>query len=230
MKPCAPVANGQRCQLWMPLNEAVGSFLSSDLSLEGRWIRGTQGDLCVLVHNVRIHSTSATVNRLSGASIGFTASYGCYVMSVLQIRDVLGLIRGYHQGLAERLQSLSGHVSDERVCMLLEYMAVHELSFVKTLASYQKDAGEGVLNTWLQFVPDDAIGDALSRLEFSAEMPAAEILNVVLAFDRALIEMYRELAAESSVPHVQELFANLLDQEERKDRKFSISVLELADE
>lgn len=61
------------------------------------------------------------------------------------------------------------------------------------------------------------------------EMSADEILRVVLTFDQALIDLYRELAGETAVPRVQELFGKLLKLEERKDRQFSVSVLGLSD-
>lgn len=151
-------------------------------------------------------------------------------MASLQIKDILGHIRRYHHQLANQLGELKVHESDPRVRLLLEYMARHEINFEKTLNGYEKDAAKSILATWIKYVPDDAVTEAANQLKLHDEMPADEILAAVIAFDRALTDMYRELADETSVPRVQDLFTKLIDLENRKDRKFSITVLELADE
>lgn len=151
-------------------------------------------------------------------------------MASLQIKDILEHIRRYHHQLANQLEELKAHESDQRIRLLLDYMARHEINFEKTLSGYEKDTAKSILATWIKYVPDDAITEAANQLNLHGEMPADEILAAVMAFDRALTDMYRELADETSVPRVQELFTKLIDLENRKDRQFSISILGLADE
>ncbi len=151
-------------------------------------------------------------------------------MPSMQVKDVLDDIRGYHRSLAEQLESLESHQQDERIQLLLEYMARHEDNFEKTLAGYKLDTATGIHNTWLKYVPDDAITDSLEHLDFRNEMSADEILRVVLTFDQALFGLYCELAGETASPGVQELFGKLLKLEDRKDRQFSVNALGLFDE
>ncbi len=151
-------------------------------------------------------------------------------MPSMQVKNILDNIRGYHRSLAKQLESLESHESDERIQLLLEYMARHEDNFEKTLAGYKLDTATGILNTWLKYVPDDAIADSLKHLKFRDEMSADEILRVVLTFDQALIDLYSELAGETAIPRVQELFGKVLALEDRKDRQFSVSVLGLSDD
>ncbi|QDV85826.1 hypothetical protein [Planctomycetes bacterium TBK1r] len=151
-------------------------------------------------------------------------------MPSLQIKAILELIRDYHHQLADQLESLAGHESDQRIRLLLDYMARHEINFEKTLAGYENDTAKSILQTWIKYVPDDAVTKATEQLNFHDEMPADEILAAVITFDRALTDMYRELAEETSVPRIHELFTKLIDLEDRKDRQFSISILEMADQ
>lgn len=151
-------------------------------------------------------------------------------MASLQIKEILDHIRRYHHQLANQLEELKSHQSDPRIRLLLEYMSRHEINFEKTLSGYEKDTAKSILETWIKYVPDDAITQAANQLKLHDEMSAGDILAAVIEFDRALTDMYRELADETSVPRVQELFTKLIDLEDRKDRKLSISVLELADE
>lgn len=151
-------------------------------------------------------------------------------MASLQIKTILDHIRGYHLRLAEQLESLECRESDPRIRLLLDYMARHEINFEKTLAGYKKDTAKSILDTWIKYVPDAEILDAAKGLNLRDEMPADEVVAAVMKFDRALIDMYRELVSETAVPRVQELFAKVIELEERKDRQVSISLLEMADE
>ncbi len=151
-------------------------------------------------------------------------------MPPLQIKDILDHVRDYHDKLGSRLVELSQNESDERLTLLLEYMARHERDFSKALSRYDSDYAKGLLNTWLKFVPEASIKAALHNMCLRDDMTPDEILATVLSFDKMLIAFYRELADQTSIPRVQEFFSNLLEMEQSKDRQFSMSVLGLSDQ
>ncbi len=150
-------------------------------------------------------------------------------MASCQIKDILNHVRGYHRSLRNQLESLSHWETDDRLQLLLNYMARHELNFEKALAAYEADAATGILNTWLKFVPDETIENALRHLVIADNTSVEEILATVLEFDKMLIDLYRELADETPIPRVQELFKHLLEMETSKDRQYTLSSLEFSD-
>jgi len=151
-------------------------------------------------------------------------------MPPLQIKNILDHIRAYHDRLSRRLAEFSQHESDERLTLLLKYMARHEHNFEEAMSRYEGDHEKGILNTWLNFIPEAAVDDALRDMPLQDDMTADQILASVLSFDRTLITFYRQLANQTAIPRVQELCSNLLDMEQSKDRQFSISVQGLSDQ
>lgn len=148
-------------------------------------------------------------------------------MASRQVKDILDHIRACHHKMSEKLTGSGGHQSDERLGLLLKYMARHEQHFDDALADYEKDAAKGVLDTWLPFVNEETLDAALKNIEFRDDMTPDEIVGAILEFDKSLLELYRELASETSIPHVRELFLNLLEMEENKDHQYARSVLDI---
>ncbi len=152
---------------------------------------------------------------------------GTISMPSRQVKDILDHVRGYHHKLGRRFSELSARESDERLALLLKYLAGHEKKFEESLAAYEDDAAKEVLNTWLKFVPDETIDGALKHFDLRDDMDADEIIAAVLAFDKSLIDLYRQLADKAPIARIQEVFMNLLQMEESKDRQYARSVLDL---
>ncbi len=149
-----------------------------------------------------------------------------------QVRDIVEHVRFYHRNLSQQLDSFDKQLdksANPRFEMLVSYMARHEQNFEKLLAKYESEASRRVLNTWLKFVPDESLDRTLKHLDLHNGMDADEILGVVLKFDKSLIELYQELADETPLPEVHELFTDLLKMEDSKDRQYAMSVLEIYD-
>ena len=151
-------------------------------------------------------------------------------MPVYQVKDILEHIRAYHRSLSQQLDELSVHETDERLRLLTKHIARHEVNFNRALARYEHGTAQGVLNTWLRFVPEESVDSALKEIQLSDDMSAEEILASVLAFDQSLIELYHELTDETPLPRIQELFNNLLEMERNNERQFSLTVLGLSDD
>jgi len=147
-----------------------------------------------------------------------------------QVKDIVDHIRACHARMSKKYADFSNHESNERFALLLKYMARHEQNFEACLASYEHDAAKGVLDTWIPFVPEETLDKALEQLELRDDMSPEEVISNALAFDRKLIDLYRQMADETSVPRIQELFTDLLQMEENKDHQYARSILELQDQ
>lgn len=149
-----------------------------------------------------------------------------------QVRDIVDHVRSYHRNLSQQLDFFDKQIDKAvapRLEMLINYMARHEQNFEKLLTKYESEASSRVLNTWLKFVPDESVDRALMHLNLHTGMDADEILGVVLNFDKSLIALYRELADETPLTDVHELFTDLMKMEDSKDRQYSLSVLKISD-
>ena len=148
-------------------------------------------------------------------------------MAAKQVRDVLRSIEKYHHALAGLYEKLGEREGDERLRWLLGYMARHEDHFQGALRRYEESAAESVLDTWVQFSNGDVLDEALRESRINAAMSADDVIEAALKFDAALLELYRQIAAETSVPHVQELFRSLLQMEENKEHLYARNLLSI---
>jgi rubrerythrin len=161
-----------------------------------------------------------------GCSIRIRLSIG-NAMSYKQVHEVLERVKLFYQQLSDYYEDLSDDLpEDDQVHRLLEYMGRHEKAFNRTLAKYERDAAEGVLNTWLQYAPDERTWRALQHAEIRPDMSLDEVMEQALDVDQDLRDMYRQLADESSVPRVQELFQSLLEMQESKDAQYARTLLD----
>lgn len=145
-------------------------------------------------------------------------------MPSTQVKDILEHIRAFHHRIGEYYADLSQNKSNERVELLLKYLARHEENFNESLGKYEKDAAQGVLETWLQFAADDTLDEALQPIDIPESMAADEIIRYAMTADKKMVELYRELAASTAAPRVRELFESLIVMEEGKDRQYAKSI------
>lgn len=106
-------------------------------------------------------------------------------------------------------------------------MQRREAAMQQVLDHYEADEGgagddaEGILDTWLQYVPADEVQSAVARAEIDRDTSVESIVATALEVDRGLVEMHRQLAAQANSERVQELFESLVTLEERDDKHLS---------
>lgn len=139
-------------------------------------------------------------------------------MAYRQVRDILKDIRDCHRTLADFYEDWEHHAQDQRAQAVLRHVGNHEEFFTEALARYEPRAAEGILDTWIQYPPDETLKDAFEEVELTPETSVDDVVEVVLRMDRALIDAYRQLADSTAAPRVTELFESLLELEETKNR------------
>lgn len=147
-------------------------------------------------------------------------------MAWKQVRDVLKHVRDFYHQLHEFYEGLADHTHDERLALLVKYMGRHEENIHRALDQYEKQAAEAILNTWLQYVPDESLEAALKDLEVHPEMTVEDVIECSMQLDRALIDLYSGLGSEVNAPRVQEMFTSLLEMEQAKENQYSRDILE----
>lgn len=145
-------------------------------------------------------------------------------MPAVQIRDILESLRTFYGQLSERFACEQQRVSGKQLPYLLDYIATHERQLEAGVERFEESAGAGLLNTWLQFGAGGALEMILSQIDLHEGMTEDDILAEALQVDDRLIALYRELASESSVPHVQELFDGLAKMQEARELQLARAI------
>jgi hypothetical protein len=134
-----------------------------------------------------------------------------------QVREVLDRMRKFHRRLRDALDEPGSRTKDLRSEYLLGLARREEQEMNQAIARYERDgASAGVLDTWLQYVPDGKAAEELREIDFTPDMTPDEIVEEKDKFDQNLAKFYRQLQVQTSIPRVSELFGQLADMTERR--------------
>lgn len=154
----------------------------------------------------------------AGAGSGKTRS------TYRRVSDILELARSFHGRIAAVYEKTPGEREDPRWRLLLDHLQEHEELITQALDRYDDVAPEDVRETWLQYVAEGRVREELEHQELEDDADLETALEAVLAFDRALVGLYDQLAEASGIRRVRELFQDLRDLEETKQRSFSMAL------
>lgn len=147
-------------------------------------------------------------------------------MASQKVISVLESIRNVHQQLAARYRELEETETDERIKLLLEDMQRRERKFDDCIAQYESDQHPVVLQTWLQFVPDEAVQIDHIAERLARPRSLEDLVEETLRLNSVLCEAYRTLANEAPIPEVADLFADLARLEESNECHYAKTLLE----
>ena len=150
-------------------------------------------------------------------------------MSYQQVGDVLRDVRALHRKLRDHFEAKAGDATDTRVRFLIEHIAHHEKSLEGCLAALDAKIAAELSKTWLQIVPDQPLHEAFASFRLTDDMSADDVVDAVLALDRALIDFYRALAGNQTTDRVRAIFATVIQKVESRDRDVAKRLAELRD-
>lgn len=141
-------------------------------------------------------------------------------MTYQQVRDIVARIRRCHQQLRDALDTPGNRAKDSRTQLILDSLRREEQELQLLLGRYGAQGEESLLNTWLQYVPDDDLAQIVASIEFGPELTAEEVVIRKLEFDNALIDLLETLSEETSAPRIREFFRSLVENaESRRSRQ-----------
>lgn len=147
-------------------------------------------------------------------------------MPARQVSAILDAIRAVHSQLANRYRELKQSATDERIILLLQDMQRREEKFSQCVADYESQDNTSVLNTWLQFIPDEVLQvDAIAD-QLSAPCSLTDLVEMTLKLNHNLVLAYLVLARNAPTTELQDLFANLAKIEERNDTHYVEALLD----
>lgn len=145
------------------------------------------------------------------------------------VREIIDRIRRIHHQLSWFCETVGDATEKERMRMLLRYISRHEQNLDGALAKYQDGASRAVLNTWFKTTPGPPLGSCVEQVNITADLDADEVIRVVLACDKCLVESFRRFAESAVADEVRDFFQQLIGMEERAEHRLLRDALELED-
>ncbi|HHJ39901.1 MAG: hypothetical protein AXA67_08610 [Methylothermaceae bacteria B42] len=144
-----------------------------------------------------------------------------------QVKDVLEYSKDLHKALKELAEKMESQEQKAHVQLLLDYLKRHEDELADSLEKFEQGTQQHILDIWLPYPPDPKIEKKLQSLTVHSNMSMDEIVKIVMDFEDALIELYKESLNEIDDPHVQEVLQNLVQLEDMEKRRFAMNVARL---
>jgi rubrerythrin len=144
-----------------------------------------------------------------------------------QVKDILEFGRKMHASTQECYASLEQKTDQERIRMLLNYLGRHERKMEENLARFSAESRQKILDAWITHVPQTQIDALLGRCMVLRGASVEEVVRMGIEFDDALIDLYREVAREATLPDVRQVFLDLIDQENQERLRLLQSVNQL---
>lgn len=136
-------------------------------------------------------------------------------------RELLDKLRYFHQQASRYYHQLAEDSHDqERVKLLLDYLATHEEKLADATEQYENDMTVGLADTWFDDAPELKLTDALQTLMRSPREVGApslgstfadvdDVLRLGLLLDDYLILSLENLAQQAESSESREAFCNL---------------------
>jgi hypothetical protein len=136
------------------------------------------------------------------------------MMTYRKVGDILDAIRDYHKQFRQKLEDVEGAADFTLTESLAEQLQVHEQQWQIALKEYGDQGEYAVLNTYIQYIPDDALQNFFQSVAVTSQMSTDDVRQLVMRFHSALVDLYGTLKDEVSAPRVKEFFVRLHDLEQ----------------
>lgn len=144
------------------------------------------------------------------------------------VNQIIDRVRMLHRDLAERVEDVQTAEDQERLRLVLDYIARRERYLDSALASFQNDAPHTVLNAGFKVIPGRPIKECLDLVKLDVKDPDS-ILRSVLEMDNCLNDILRATAKTAGTPEARELFGQLVEMAEREQRRLVRDTIEMED-
>ncbi len=144
-----------------------------------------------------------------------------------QVKDVIDYGRFIHAEIKAMAERIEEQEHNAHLILLLDYLKRHEDELAASLDKFEEGTRKNILDLWLPYPLDPTIEKKLRGFEIRPDMSLEEITKLVMEFEDALIELYKEALNEIDDPQVQEVMQNLVALEDTEKRRFAMNVARL---
>lgn len=150
-------------------------------------------------------------------------------MRFKKTRDILELVRQFHQAVSDHCGQVSGDTDETRLKLLLDYINEREQSLADALAVFTEQTPGPVLDTWFQFTGDDTAIYRLLDSDLNPEMTVDDLMRLILRITDHFSDLYSGMVTASPTDEVRAVFQNLLDEEHKGKEQLARNFQMMAD-
>lgn len=145
------------------------------------------------------------------------------------VRDIVEQSRQLHQALAAQYAELEQLTTSERAQLLLDYLARHEARLAEAMGNYERDAASGLLETWLQYVPELDAAAVIARLRGVDLNDVEAVVVAALAVDDHLLAVFREMEHHAATDALRDIARSLQQIECNEEHQLARAAFRLHD-
>lgn len=145
------------------------------------------------------------------------------------VRDIVEQSRQLHQALAAQYAELEQLTTSERAQLLLDYLARHEARLAEAMGNYERDAAPGVLESWLQYVPELDAAAVVARLRGVDLNDVEAVVAAALAVDDHLLAVFREMEHHAATDALRDIARSLQQIERNEEHQLARAAFRLHD-
>ena len=138
-----------------------------------------------------------------------------------QTRDVLENSIDFHMRTSSLYAELSEKTIDPRAKLLLNYMSIHEKELMDNQKQFNKNASKKVMDTWLQFTPEQSNQSFFNDLSLSESFSIRDVTGLGFEIDNYLETLYLALEGEADCEDVIDLFHTIRNIELQEKKELS---------
>ena len=112
---------------------------------------------------------------------------------------------------------------------MLSYLNRHEQRLAEALHEYEQGAGQGLLETWLQYAPDLDAGPLVEQIRDVDLNDVEAVVAAALAVDEYLLQVYREIEEQADIEALREVARSLQQIESNEEHLLARDALRLHD-
>lgn len=146
-----------------------------------------------------------------------------------QAHEVLKDARKFHLDIQRVYENLLDASSDRRTILLLTHMIDHEKRMAKNLEHYGTVAGQKVMQTWLQYTPEESCEEFMRDIELSDPPTIREIATLSREVDRYFHDLYEAVHGTMESIEAKEVFEDLKQIQDKERITLSMATNSLFD-
>ena len=136
-----------------------------------------------------------------------------------QTKDVLEHARNFHQKISEFYQNRRDRTEQQRLKLVLDYMSHREHELADALGEFAEGSSREILDTWFQFTVDDETLKLCPDALLHDDITVDDVIRAGVAMSQCFIDLFREIATTADSDQVRAVFQNLLESEQREQKK-----------
>jgi len=136
-----------------------------------------------------------------------------------QTKDVLEHARSFHKKISNFYKQRRDGTEQQRLKLLLDYMSHREQELASALEQFAAGSSREVLDTWFQFTVDDETLKLCPDALLHDDMTVDDVIRAGVAMSQCFIDLFREIGTTADSDEVRAVFQNLLESEQREQKK-----------